>query len=102
MITREGTMFASVIEVQLKSGTLDEAVDITRAALPEMREIPGLRQFISIDKGNDQGVIVAIYESQAAQEAATPKAQEILGRIAGLAAAPPQRLGCEVTINEQF
>ncbi len=95
-------MFASVIEIQLKPGTLDEAVDITRAALPEMREVPGLKQLISIDKCNDQGLVIAIYESQAAQEAATPKAQEILGRIAGLAAAPPQRMGCEVNINEQF
>ncbi len=95
-------MFASVIDVQLKPGTLDEAMDITRAALPEMREIPGLKQIISIDKGNDQGLVIAIYESQAAQEAAAPKAQEVLGRIAGLAAAPPQRMGCEVNINEQF
>ncbi len=95
-------MFASVIDVQLKPGTLDEAMDITRAALPEMREIPGLKQIISIDKGSDQGLVIAIYESQAAQEAAAPKAQEVLGRIAGLAAAPPQRLGCEVLINEQF
>ncbi len=95
-------MFASVIEIQLKPGTLDEAIGITRAALPEMREIPGIKQLISIDKGNDLGLVIAIYESQAAQEAATSKAQEILGRIAGLAAALPQRLGCEVTINEQF
>ena len=95
-------MFASVIDVQLKPGTLDEAMGITRAALPEMREIPDLKQLISIDKGNDQGLVIAIYESQAAQEAAAPNAQEVLGRIAGLAAAPPQRLGCEVLINEQL
>ena len=42
-------MFASVIEVQLKPGTFNEAMDITRAALPEMKEIPGLTQIISID-----------------------------------------------------
>ena len=95
-------MFASVIDVQLKAGTFDEAMEITRAALPEMRGIAGIKQIIAIDKGNDQGLVIAIYESQAAQGAAAPKAQEILGRIAGLAAAPPQRLGCEVNINELF
>ena len=95
-------MFASVIDVQLKQGTFDEAMDITRAALPEMKEIPGLTQIISIDKGNDQGLVIAIYESKAAQEAATPKAQEVLGRIAGLAAGAPVRMGCEVNINEKF
>ena len=95
-------MFASVIDVQLKPGTFDEAMAITRAAIPEMKDIPGIRQIISIDKGNDHGLVLAIYESKAAQEAAAPKAQEILGRIAGLAAAAPQRLGCEVNINEMF
>lgn len=95
-------MFASVIEVQLKPGTFNEAMDITRAALPEMKEIPGLTQIISIDKGNDQGLVIAIYESQGAQEAATPKAPEVLGRIAGLAAGAPVRAGCDVTINEIF
>ena len=44
-------MFASVIDVQLKPGTFDEAMAITRAALPEMREIAGIKQLISIDKG---------------------------------------------------
>ena len=66
-------MFASVIEVQLKPGTFDEAMGIVRAALPELRKVPGLKQLISIDKGNDQSIVIAIYESQAAQEAATPK-----------------------------
>ena len=95
-------MFASVIDVQLKAGTFDEAMEITRAALPEMRGIAGIKQIISIDKGNDQGLVIAIYESKAAQEAATPKAQEVLERIAGLAAGAPVRMGCEVNINEKF
>ncbi len=93
-------MFASLIEIPRKPGALDEAMDITRAAVPELREISGLKQIISIDKGNDQSLVIAIYESQAAQEAAAPKAQEVLGRLSDLVAAPPKRLGCEVNINE--
>jgi len=42
--------------------------------VPEMKDIPGIKQIIAIDKGNDQGLVIAIYESQAAQEAAAPKA----------------------------
>ncbi len=95
-------MFASVVEVQLKPGTLDEVNDIIRAAMPELSVVPGVKQFISIDKGNDLGLVVVIYGSQAEQEAATPKAQEIIGRIASFAAAPPERSGCEVIINEHF
>ena len=95
-------MFASVVEVQLKPGALDEVNDIIRAAMPKLREIPGVKQFISIDKGNDRSLVVVIYESQSEQEAATPKAQEIFGRMDGFAVAPPVRSGCEVNINERF
>lgn len=95
-------MFASVVEIQLKPGALDEAVAIARAAIPELRDMIGIKQLISIDKGNDQGLVVVIYESRAAQEAAAPKAREILGRVIGLAVAHPVRSCCEVNINEQF
>ena len=42
-----------------------------------------LRQFIVIDKGNDAILVLAIYDSQAQQEAAGTKAQELLGRTDG-------------------
>ncbi len=95
-------MFASVVEIQLKPDALDGALDVTRAVLPELKDVPGLKQLISINKGNDKALVVVIYASQADQEAATPKAAELLGRIAGLAVAHPVRSGCEVNINEHF
>lgn len=52
----EVAMFASVVEVQLKPYALDEAVAIIRAALPEQREIPGINQLVSIDRGNDRAL----------------------------------------------
>ncbi len=89
-------MFASVVEIQLKPGALDEAVAIARAAIPELRDMTGIKQLITIDKGNDKGLVVVIYESRAAQEAATPKAREILGRVIGLAVAH-----CEIVLRSQ-
>ncbi len=36
-------MFASVVEIQLKPGALDEAVAIARAAIPELRDMTGIK-----------------------------------------------------------
>ncbi len=95
-------MYASVINFQLKPGKTDEATAMAEAMRPELESVPGIRQFIVIDQGDDNGLAVVIYNSQADQEAATPKAQELLGSMAELYAAPPERKGCEVTVNESF
>ncbi len=95
-------MYASVVEIQTKPGKTEELVAAIKAALPELGQITGLKQFITLDMGNDKGLSIVVYESQAAQEAATPKAQEILGRWADLYASPPNRQGAEVRINESF
>ena len=95
-------MYASVVEIQLKPGKMDEATEIMRAMRPDIEQIKGLKQLVVIDHCNDKLLAVVIYEGKADQEAATPKAQELLARLAELAAAPPERMGCEVTVNEVF
>jgi len=95
-------MYASIIDIQLKPGTTSQATDITLGAMDDIRAVDGIKQIISIDRGSDRGLVIAIYESQAAQEAATPKAQKILGRLGDLYAATPERQGCEVLVNETF
>ena len=95
-------MYASVIEIQLKPGKMDEATAIAREMTPEVGQINGLKQFVVIDHCHDRFLGVVIYESKADQEAATPKARELIGRFADLGAAPPERMGCEVTVNEVF
>ena len=95
-------MYASVVEIQLKAGKMDEATEIARAMRPDLEQLNGLKQFIVIDHCHDKLLAVVIYEGKADQEAATPKAQELLGRFAELAAALPESMGCEVTVNEVF
>ncbi len=95
-------MYASVVEIQLKPGKMDEATEIARAMRPDLEQLNGLKQFIVIDHCHDKFLAVVIYEGKADREAATPKAQELLGRLAELVAAPPERMGCEVTVNEVF
>ena len=95
-------MYSSVLEIQLKPGKMDEATEIVSAMRPELEQINGLKQFVAIDHCHDKFLAVVIYEGKADQEAATPKAQEIIGRLAELVAAPPERMGCEVIVNEVF
>ncbi len=95
-------MYASVVEIQLKPGKMDEATAIAREMRPEVGQINGLKQFVAIDHCHDRFLGVVIYESKADQEAATPKARELIDRFADLWVAPPKRMGCEVTVNEVF
>ncbi len=95
-------MYASVVEIQLKPGKMDEATEIVRAMRPDLEQLNGLKQLVVIDHCHDKLLAVVIYEGKADQEAATPKAQELIGRLAELAAAPPERMGCAVTVNEVF
>ncbi len=92
-------MYCSVLEIQLKPGKMDEATEIVRAMRPDLEQLNGLKQLVVIDHCHDRFLAVAIYEGKADREAATPKAQELLGRLAELAAAPPERMGCAVTVN---
>ena len=95
-------MYASIVETQAKPGKTEELVAAVKAALPELGQIAGIKHLVTLDLGNDKGLSIVVYESQAAQEAATPIAQEILGRWADLYAATPTRQGGEVLINESF
>ncbi len=95
-------MFTSVIEFQILPGKMEEAIEFAGSLGSELEQIDGLKQFITIDRGNDRALSLVIYESQAQWEAAGPRAQEILGRMAGLVAAPPNREGCEVPVNQTF
>ena len=62
----------------------------------------GMKQFIIVDKGNDSSTLVALYDTAEDQEAAGPKAAELLGRLAVFMAGPPERKQVEVPINFIF
>ena len=48
-----------------------------------------MKQFLLIDKGNDEALVIAIYETAAEQEAAAEGAEKILGKYADMFIAPP-------------
>ena len=87
--------------MQLKPGKMAEAVEMTKELESELGQM-GMKQFIIADKGDGSSFVLATYDSAEAQEAAGPKAAEILGRLAGLVAAPPVRKQIEIPINFVF
>ena len=95
-------MYASHVEVQVQSGKTAEAIQRTKDLIPQIGEIPRIKRFMLIDKGDDKALFIAFYDTAGDQVAATPKAQEIIGRLADLAAAPPERVQVEVVIDHTF
>ena len=95
-------MYASIVETHAKPGKTEDLIAAVTAALPELGQVAGIKQLITLDMGDDKGLSVVVYESEADREAAQPIAQEILGRWADLYAAMPKRQGGEVLINESF
>ena len=94
-------MYASFIEAQLKPGKMGEAVEMAKQMEAELEPM-GMKQFIIINRGGDRSTMLALYDTAADQEAAGPKAAELLGRLADLFAAPPERNQVEVPINFTF
>ena len=95
-------MYASFVEAKIKSGMSAEAIEIAKGMISEVGEIPNLKQFILIDKGDDNILLLAFYDTAGEQEAAGPKAGEVMGKIGHLFAAPPERKQMEVPINHTY
>ena len=94
-------MYASYIEMQLKPAKMAEAIEMTKQMEADLGQM-GMKQFIIVDRGNDSSTLVALYDTAEDQEAAGPKAAELLGRLADLMAAPPDRKQVEVPITFIF
>ena len=95
-------MFASYVEAKMKPGTSAHAIGMAKKLIADVGEIPNIKQFILIDKGNDNVLLLAFYETAEEQEAAGPLATELLGRLEHFYAAPPERIQVEVPINHSY
>ena len=94
-------MFASMIKIQIKSGKMDEAIKRFDDRKVEIEQL-GCKQAMLIDKGNDQAIVLATYETEEAQEAATPLATKILRGLGILYAKMPDRVVANLPIHWNF
>ena len=93
-------MFASYIEMKMQPGKMTEAKVLTNTLEPEIKAL-GVKQFLLIDKGNDEALGIAIYETAAQQEAAAEGARAVISKYSEMFSAPPERKQVEVTHNFQ-
>ena len=99
---RDTAMYATIIEMKFKPGSTEEATQLAQAMRPDLAGIDGIKQFLIVDRGDDTSLLVSVYGTESQQEAAGPKGQELLGRVAHLFAETPERLGGTVLVNETF
>ena len=95
-------MYASYIEAKVKSGTSAKAIKLAKNMISDVGEISNVKQFVFIDKGDDNILLLAFYESAEEQEAAGPLARELLGRLDHFYTATPERIQVEVPINHTY
>ena len=95
-------MYASYIEAKLKSGTAAKAINLAEKMISDVGEIPNIKKFILIDKGNDNILLLAFYDTSEEQDAAGALAKKLLGRLEHFYAAPPERIQVEVPINHTY
>ena len=95
-------MYASYIEMQLKPGKMAEAMEMIERVESELQFVDGLKQFIVVDRGNDNSTVLALYDTAEDQEAAGPKSAEVVSRFMNVITAPPDRQQVEVPINFIF
>ena len=95
-------MYASYVEAKLKSGTSAKAIEMTKNMISDVGEIPNIKQFVLVDKGDDNVVLLAFYETAEEQELAGPLARELLGCLEHFYDGPPERKQVEVPINHTY
>ena len=93
-------MYARVSRYKMKVETFDEAQAMIQEIGPQIAALPGLRDFKNVGRGSDgSGVVFAIYDDQAAAEAATAAAGEIWAKFADHLVGPPETEGYDMVID---
>ncbi len=93
-------MHARITRVQVAVDKIEEARARVAGLVPEIRSIPGLKEFINVIRDDGGGVVIALYNSKEELDAATPRVSEIMSGMAGLFSSPPTSEAYEVDSHE--
>ncbi len=93
-------MYARVSRYRMKSDSFDEAWQMVEAMRPQIKALPGLRDWLNLGRAEDgTGVVIALYDDRAAAEAALPSALEIWARFSDHLADDPETEGYDVVLD---
>ena len=83
-------MYARVTTFKVDPSRLNELATKIEEMTPRAKALPGIVDAYGVWRGDGQGVVVAIYSSKAAAEAAVARIQALWGDLAGLLSSAPR------------
>ena len=93
-------MYARVSRYQMKPDAFEEAQRMVEEIKPQIAALPGLRDWKNVGRASDgSGVVFAIYDDEAAAEAALEAAAEIWAQFTDHLAHPPETEGYEMVVD---
>ena len=96
-------MYARVINIYIKPGSMDEGINIyENAIVPAMRQQPGFKgTTLLTNRDANTGISISLWETEADMQAgeASGYLQEQLGKAAKLFSAPPTNAHYEVSVQ---
>lgn len=93
-------MYARVSRYQMKSGSFEEAQRMVESMRPQIKAIPGIRDWLNVGRADDgKGVVIALYDSKEAAEAALEAAGTIWAQFADHLAEQPEIEGYDVVMD---
>ena len=84
-------MYASHVEVQVQSGKTAEAIQLTKDLITQIGEIPKIKRFMLIDKGDDKALFIAFYDTAEDQVGCYAKSARGYWSISGSSCGPARK-----------
>ena len=96
-------MYAQVVRVQIKPGSMDEAIDIFRDSVaPAVSQQKGFKSVhFVVDREGSKAIAFGLWETKADVDAVASSGfyQEQVAKLAAVFAAPPERVVYEVAVQ---
>jgi hypothetical protein len=82
-------MYARVSNIQIDPSKLTQMKEAMPAAGAKLKQIPGILECMTCWDDSGKGTVFAVYESQAAADAAAESVRSVWGGLMGFLSAPP-------------
>ncbi|MGB1254941.1 MAG: putative quinol monooxygenase [Thiolinea sp.] len=89
-------MYARVTTLGIKPEDLVAGDVLSAKIIPDVMAIPGIKHFFRGRDDAGNSIVVAIYESRDAAEAATETVKELFGKFAPYMSSPPVPAGYDI------
>jgi len=93
-------MYARITTYRITPDKLEETLTLAEKIKPEIMSIPGIKYWFNIGNSDGNCAVIAIYNNEAAAEAAQQTAKELFGRFAEYIESDLQAQGYQVLLHD--